>query len=286
MRMSVPSSKEVVANGTFRSRSTSGGRATWTWDETKPMATYLATLDIGDWVFDGSYTERGIRSLLAFDPAIEQAVRTRAVGIQTREVTDYWAYKLGGYPFEATGAIVDNAPELGFALETQTRPVYGIAPSKYTISHELAHQWFGDSVSVDTWRAIWLNEGFATFFEWFWSYERTGSSTTYAYAKSIYDSVSSSNSLWHREVADPGRDTMFSAAVYDRGGMTLAALRHLIGSGKFWDVMRTWATSHRYSRGTTPAFIALAEKISGRDLTHFFDAWVYSTSKPSSFDVH
>ena len=250
------------------------------------MATYLATVDIGNWTFDGSFTQRGIRSLLAFDPSIEQAVRSRRSRRPDPRHHRPLAYLLGGYPFQATGAIVDDAPELGFALETQTRPVYGVAPSKYTISHELAHQWFGDSVSADVWRAIWLNEGFATFFEWYWSYERTASSSTYAHAKAIYDGVSSSDSLWHLKVADPGRDTMFANAVYTRGGMTLAALRHLIGSTKFWQLMRTWATSHRYSTGTTPAFIALAEKISGRDLTRFFGEWVYSTSKPPSFGVH
>ncbi|MDP1165348.1 M1 family aminopeptidase, partial [Klebsiella pneumoniae] len=82
------------------------------------------------------------------------------------------------YPFEETGAIVDDMPQAGFSLETQTKPVYSAIRSESTIAHELAHQWFGDSVSVEKWNHIWLNEGFATYSQWLWS-EHKGTQTAH-----------------------------------------------------------------------------------------------------------
>ena len=138
------------------------------------------------------------------------------------------------------------------------------------MSHELAHQWFGDSVSVATWREIWLNEGFATFAASLWT-EHTGGASTYASALARYNQLPATSSFWNQSIADPQRDTMFSSAVYTRGGMTLAALRHRIGDHDFFNLLRKWTTQHRYGNATTAQFIALAEKVSGEELDAFFD---------------
>ncbi len=172
-RIRVPASRSVVANGDLVSRTRHGQTATYVWNETRPMATYLATIDVGNWTFVHSKTSTGIPNLTAYDPALKAAVAKQRVVATTNAVTAYWAKEFGPYPFTSTGAIVDNLPTVGFSLETQTRPLYGFAPDPGTLSHELAHQWFGDSVSVATWRDIWLNEGFATFAADLWA-EHTG----------------------------------------------------------------------------------------------------------------
>ena len=282
-RITVPSDRQVVANGDLVSRNTHAGATTFVYDETSPMATYLATIDIGKWKFRTGRTPGGIRELMAFDPALSTQINRRDTFGLTGRVTDYWAKTFGSYAFTSTGAIVDNVPDVGFSLETQTRPLYGFVPDPFTLSHELSHQWFGDSVSVRTWRDIWINEGFATFCMYLWG-EHTGlSGSTFAEFQALYKSVPANSSFWKQSIADPKRDTMFSSAVYYRGGMTLAALRHRIGDTKFFTLLKTWATQHRYGNATTAQFVALAEKVSGQDLGHFFHTWLWQQQKPSSF---
>ena len=282
--VTVPSNRQVVANGELRSRRKHGPTTTFVWRETKPMATYLATVDIGKWVFRTGRTPAGIPETVAYDPSLRRGVHRRHVFRLSGAITDYWARIFGRYPFTSTGAIVDNLPSVGFSLETQTRPLYGFAPDPGTMSHELAHQWFGDSVSVRSWRDIWLNEGFATFAAWLWS-EHAGHGTTYASARAVYRSYPAGSAFWKQSVADPGRDTMFSQAVYQRGGMTLAALRHRIGDADFFRLLRRWTATHRYGNVTTHQFVALAERVSGRNLAGFFRTWLRAPRKPASFDA-
>ncbi len=208
-------------------------------------------------------------------------LRRRSAGIikLTGDITDYWAKTFGKYAFSSTGAIIDNVPSIGFSLETQTRPLYGFVPDSGTASHELAHEWFGDSLSVKSWDNIWLNEGFATFASWLWS-EHSGGSSTYDRASSLFNQIPEGDSFWKQSIADPQRNTMFSSAVYSRGGMTLASLRHLIGDKDFFDLMRTWATDHRFGNVTTKQFTDLASKISGQNLDAFFKTWLWDQVKP------
>jgi len=279
-RITVPSDRKVIANGDLVSRRTHGTHATFTWNETSPMATYLATIDIGRWKFRSGRTPGGIPETMAIDPALKSSADR--IYRQTGEITDYWSKVFGRYPFSSTGAIVDNVPNVGFSLETQTRPLYGFAADGDTISHELAHQWFGDSVSVRSWRHIWLNEGFATFASWVWA-QHEGGPSTYATGRDIWKSIPADDAFWNQSIADPKRDTMFSSAVYYRGGMTLAALRHRIGTHDFFTLLRTWTATHRYGTATTGQFIALAEKVSGRQLDAFFHTWLWQKSKPATF---
>lgn len=280
--ITVPSGKQVLANGDLLSQKTKSGRTTFMWDETSPMATYLATIDIGNYTFQTGTTPGGIPETMGYDPALAADVQSGQVFEQTGAITDFWSKEFGPYAFTSTGAIVDNVPNVGFSLETQTRPLYGFAPDPGTMSHELSHQWFGDSVSVATWQNIWLNEGFATFAAWLWD-EHTGGKSTYASALADYNAIPATSKFWNQAVADPQRDTMFSSAVYDRGGMTLAALRHRIGDHDFFVLLQRWTSQHRYGNATTQQFVALAEKVSGEDLGSFFDTWLWQKSKPASF---
>ena len=287
-RVTVPEGKSVVANGQLVSQVTANGKSTFTWDEPNQMATYLATADIGNWVVKTGRTPGGIPETVAVDPTIIAGNPT-AVDFffdTTAEATDLWVKDFGPYPFDSTGAIADNATyngqALGFSLETQTRPLYSAVRSTSTIAHELAHMWFGDSVSVADWRHIWLNEGFASYAQYLWT-EHLGGASPHDQFVAEFNSRPASDPFWSTVIADPQRDTMFARAVHRRGAMTPQALRDKIGTDAFFRVLRTWTAEHRQGNGTTAQFIALSERISGQDLGNFFQVWLYTPSKPTTW---
>jgi hypothetical protein len=204
------------------------------------------------------------------------------------EIVDFLSDTFGRYPFRSSGAIVPDDPRLGFALETQTRPIY----SRYffgsqrsgdsVIVHELAHQWFGDSLALAQWKDIWLNEGFASYAEWLWS-EREGFET----AQEIFDSgaaIPADSPFWSVVIGDPGTENLFSGSVYDRGAMTLHALRLEVGDRAFFRTLRWWAALKRGENVTTDQFIGLAERVSGQDLDALFTTWLYTGEKPAGLE--
>jgi len=288
IRATVPAGKGVVANGRLVSQVTANGKSTFVWDEPEQMATYLVTACIGNWVLKTGRTPGGIPETVAVDPTII-ASRPDAVDFfynTTAEATDLWVKDFGPYPFDSTGAIADNATfngqPLGFSLETQTRPVYSAVRSTSTIAHELAHMWFGDSVSVADWHHIWLNEGFASYAQYLWT-EHLGGASPHDQFVAEFNSRPASDPFWNSQIADPQRDTMFQRAVYRRGAMTLQALRDKIGDDAFFRVLRTWTAEHFQSNATTAQFIALSERISGQELGNFFQVWLYTPTKPTTW---
>jgi hypothetical protein len=228
IRATVPAGLSVISNGQLRSQRTRNGESTFVWDEPLPMANYLVTADVGNWTIRSGRTPNGIPETVAVDPTLPAVNGKSALDFfydTTAEATDLWSQTFGPYPFDSTGAIADNAnyngQPIGFSLETQRRPLYSNVRSESTIAHELAHQWFGDSVAVKTWPNIWLNEGFATFAQYLWD-ERRGTRT--ARDDFVLDySRPGDSPFWTIKVADPQRDTMFASAVYRRGAMTLQA---------------------------------------------------------------
>jgi aminopeptidase N len=247
------------------------------WHVKNPMATYLATVNVGRFGVRSSKTASGIPNITAVDPTLP-GVSLDQFHKLNGDITEEWTKLFGPYPFSSTGGLIDNA-DVGFALETQTRPVYGAFGLQPTIvAHELAHQWFGDSVSVTRWQDIWLNEGFATYAEWLWD-EKTGGETVQRHFDEAYEV--GGGELWNVPPGNPGRKQMFGRSVYDRGGMTLVALRNRVGEDTFYKILRTWTKERAHSSGTTKQFIALANKVSGKNLDAFFDDWLYQKGRPA-----
>ena len=288
----MPDGYEVVANGFLRDRDHRRGWTTWEWNAREPMASYLATIDIGYWDVHRWRTDSGIPVYDAVDSAITGGLRQEIDSSLARqgEILDMLSDAFGPYPFSTVGAIVDNQDDLLFALETQTRPVYSklfwLDPEgnpengDSVVVHELAHQWFGDDVAVARWQDIWLNEGFATYAEWLWE-DHEGRATPQQTFQASYDEIPADDPFWAVVIGDPGVDLLFDNAVYVRGAMTLQALRNEVGHDAFWEIIRGWAATKSGGNGTTEEFIAYAEDVSGQQLDDLFETWLYTPEKPA-----
>mgnify|MGYP002620222883 CR=1 FL=1 len=280
--ITAPSDLAALSNGVLTSTEDAdrAGFTTWTWRESSPMAPYLATMVVGDYRVHES-THDGRPVILGVHASLPESVDTQLS--RTAEVVDYLQTVFGPYPFDALGGIVVNA-SIGYALETQARPVY--APSffrtgdaSWVIAHELAHQWFGDSVAIHDWREIWLNEGFATYAEWLWS-EHTASASVQETFDMWYGMFDQRSTFWEVTPGDPGKQNLFDQAVYIRGAMTLHALRRTVGDDAFFRILPEWASRKQDSTATTAEFIALAEEISGQELDQLFQDWLYTPRRP------
>ncbi|SDT70932.1 M1 family metallopeptidase [Actinoplanes derwentensis] len=279
LAMSVPEGVEVLSNGVPGEHRTSGGRTIWHWSEDSPMASYLSTVVIGQYrITSGAHQGRPMVTAIPESlPADGDAARSLA---RTGEVTDFLETQFGPYPFSANGGVVVDDDQIRYALETQSRPVYGNTffvggENTQVVAHELAHQWFGDSVALTRWQDIWLNEGFATYAEWLWS-EHSGDET----AQELFDEQYRAFN-WSETPGDPTPQRLFGNAVYQRGGMTVHALRKTIGDKAFFTLVKDWTAQHRNGNVTTAQFITAASAAAGKPLDSFFEAWLNGTTKPT-----
>jgi hypothetical protein len=254
------------------------------------MASYLATVDVGHWNIDDRTTASGIRIIDAVDPQVA-AIANPSLAKQ-EEMLGFLESQVGDYPFATAGGIVDDHPGIDFALETQTRPVYSkvffedaspgpLNGGDLVVVHELAHQWFGDSVSLNRWKDIWLNEGFATYVEWLWMEHAGMANAPAVMADATYDLFVDLPFLWQLRIGDPGPAHLFDFQVYYRGAMTLQALRRRVGDVKFFTILKTWTADNQGRHGTTAKFIALSEQVTGRQLDDLFQNWLYSSKRPA-----
>ena len=274
--VTVPEGSTALANGRLVRRPvTRHGRTTWRWVEDSPMSPYLATATNGP--FDTDFTGRvdGIPIYNAVDPDLPTAQVAKDRIATTDDVITFFSDLYGRYPFSSVGNVVDQAPEVGYALESQTKAMYSNTPSQNTFVHEMAHQWFGNAVTPVEWVDIWLNEGFATWSQWIWN-ERNGGSPAQQQFDTNYAQPDTNAAFWDPPPGKPGSAAaIFDGTIYTRGAMTLQALRQKIGDDDFFEILRRWYAENKYGNVTTADFIALSEDVSGRQLDQFFQVWLY-----------
>ena len=283
-QVTVPRGTTAVANG-LPARRPIHRRATTTWFWRAPdlQASYLSTVSVGDFDLRRSYRNRsGVPILNAVDADLtpENLATTNESLAQQPRMIEFFESRFGPYPFVAFGAIVDD-DDVGYALETQTRPVYSQVARESTVAHELAHQWLGNSVSPQRWQDIWLNEGFATYAEWLWSEHDGGPTAADQFAEVM--AIPADDEFWEVVVADPGPTNLFAGAVYDRGAATLHALRMRLGDDAFFAGVRAWLQRYEDSSATTEELVEVYEDVSGEDLEAFFDDWLREPVRPTSW---
>lgn len=277
----------VLAHGTMTGRRSRASTTTWVFEERHPTSPYLATVQIGRYeeilLADGPVPQR-----VVLPPVLRQAARARLA--HHGEIMALFTELFGPYPFDAYTLIV-TADELEIPLEAQGLSIFGVnhlAASdgdERLIPHELAHQWFGNSVSVASWQHLWLSEGFACYAEWLWS-QASGGPSADALART-----------WHARLqrrpqdlvlADPGLANIFDDRVYKRGALTLHSLRGALGDGVFFAMVRSWTLRNADGVVTTADFrVHVAEHAAasgGLELADhvsaLLDAWLTAPGLP------
>ncbi len=273
LSMTVDLAYTVLASGTRVSRSSRAGKTTWIYEQTVPTPSYLMTVQIGRYV-EETMPLNGPTGRLIYPRGLADRVHAD-FGDLERMVTLFVAC-FGPYPLDEY-AVVVTPDDLEIPLEAQGIGVFGAnhidgnGTLERLVAHELAHQWFGNSVGVKRWQDIWLNEGFACYAEWLWS-EHTGGPTADEKARSHHARLSSLPQ--DLVLSDPGPDDMFDDRVYKRGALTLHALRLTVGDDRFFAVLRTWSKTFRAVTATTGDFVALAEEVALVPLAHLFHIWL------------
>jgi aminopeptidase N len=286
--VTVPEPYTVVANGALVAETElpgSGGgppRRTFTWENDDPTASYLVLIHAAELDIQKETGPGGITLIEAFPPDFSnQEARYFA---QVPEMIATFEEYFGPYPFSSLGSTVFADSAFDAALETQGMVGYDrSAVSERTVAHEVAHQWFGNSVSPARWQDIWLNEGLARYAEVLWFEAAHGRQAANAHLNRQMSSLATVTRTPNGAgvlIGDPGPDHLFSEVVYAGGALLLDDLRHRIGDDTFFQLLREWAARYRYGTATTDDFIALAEEVSGEDLDAFFADWLATPWTP------
>ncbi|WP_435284434.1 M1 family metallopeptidase [Streptomyces koelreuteriae] len=280
--VTTPSAYAVVAGGRLLTRTTKASTTTWVYEQAAPTSSYLVGLSIGKY-----------QTVLLGDPGpggvpqhghIPAHLLPRFARDFARQpaMMELFQELFGPYPFDEY-AVVVTEEELDVPVEAQGLSLFGSnhvdgeRGSERLIAHELAHQWFGNSVSIADWRQIWLNEGFAKYAEWLWS-ERSGGRSTQQLAAAAHRLLFSLPQ--DLRLADPGRKSMFDDRLYQRGGLVLHAVRCALGDDAFFRMLRGWAGQHRGGAVTTANFTAHVGRFTDEPLDALFDRWLYGTTLP------
>ncbi|MFJ3382702.1 MULTISPECIES: M1 family metallopeptidase [unclassified Curtobacterium] len=254
---------DVLANGELLGDERAGRGTRWTYATTDPMATYLATVQIGRY---RTHALRGAPVPVTIHHPADLGAAVKTDFGQVPEMIALYADRFGPYPFPTYGVVVTD-DELEIPLEAHGLAVFGRNHvdgehgTDRLIAHELAHQWFGNSVTLGRWRDIWLHEGFACYAEWLWSEHRGGDSAD-VLAEQHRDGLLGAPA--DLVVGDPGAKDMFDDRVYKRGALALHALRRTIGDAAFFDGLRTITERHRHGTVEPADVVAAFATTSGR----------------------
>jgi len=274
-----------VSNGTLESVIDNGnGTKTYHWKERYAIAAYLISLAITNYTQYNTYYHYAQNDSMVITHFIypEDFNSVKNALDETDDMIEVFANRYDEYPFiqEKYGHAEFN---WGGAMEHQTcTSISHYSMNSGTISHELAHQWYGDMITCKDWHHIWLNEGFATYSEAVYVEAKNGKA---AYDSEIASDMSSAKqaqgTIWVQNVLDENQIFNYARS-YAKGACVLHMLRGIVGDSTFFHIMRAYsdAPNLKYGVATTEDFQAVAESVYGQDLNYFFQEWIYGEKYP------
>jgi len=280
----VPQALYAASNGVLVGTAPAGGgRTRWHWREDHPIATYLICMTISDYAVMRADAD-GIPLLYLTYP--EDTTKAKADFARVPEMMRFLATTFEPYPFDKYGmAAVEPFYNIG-AMEHQTMTTInrvwlrGDGYWEPGILHELAHMWFGDSVTPYDWSDIWLNEGFARYCEALWLEDTEGTAGRTNLLAVIASAYFGEFSAAKYPISDPPRAYLFGSTIYDKGAWVLHMLRRQVGDAAFLDILRRHLAENRYGNASIGGFRVTAEAVSGQDLAWFFDQWLDDVGYP------
>ncbi|BBY45413.1 M1 family metallopeptidase [Mycolicibacterium celeriflavum] len=281
IQITTESPYRAIANGELMSRRARAGMTTWTYELPEPTSTYLVTVQIGMYE-----RHRMAENGVPIDAVLPDRLRRDFEHDFARQpqMMKLFVKLFGAYPLSEGYTVVVTDDDLEIPLEAQGISIFGAnhcdggRGAERLIAHELAHQWFGNSVTAKRWRHIWLHEGFACYAEWLWS-ENSGGRSAEDWAHHYHQRLA--HSPQDLVLADPGPRDMFDDRVYKRGALTLHVLRRHLGDDNFFALLQDWTARYRHSTVVTDDFTALASHYASESLRPLWDCWLYSTDLPA-----
>lgn len=295
--ITAPASDEVVANGRLDHVTTSGTHRLWTYTESVPIPPYCMIIGVGQFArFEP--TERTATPLSYYVPHVDAPLAMKGFAPSIPSVA-YFSETIAPYPYEKLALIVgatrfggmENSSAIVFTSTLFTprsspkmSKTFGIPISTTdVIAHEIAHQWFGDSVTESTWSDLWLSEGFATYFAGLFLQRYESEEAFQAYMKDAAERAFSYEKTTRTPIFD--RDTedlmkLLNANNYQKGAWVLHMLRSRLGDDAFFRGLRAYYHAHANANASTEDLRAALEKSSRTDLRAFFARWVYDSGHP------
>src|SRR5215212_6189826 len=291
-------SQEVVANGRLdHVETTASGERTWTYSEGVPIPPYCMIVGVGQFA-KVEPAQRALTPLWYYVPLSERELAQKGFSPAIPSL-EFFTDKVAPYPYEKLALIVgatrfggmENSSAIVFTSTIFSRnspagmsKAFGVPFNNITlIAHEIAHQWFGDSVTESTWSDVWLSEGFATYFAGLFVQRYEGEEAFQRYMRNAAASVFEYEKKKRAPIFD--RDTeslmeLLNANSYQKGAWVLHMLRSNLGDDVFFRGIRAYYESHKNSVASTEDLRAALEKASGKDLRTFFARWVYDSGHP------
>lgn len=275
---------KAISNGTLQEVIDNGdGTSTYKWKVSYPIAQYLLSLAATDYIeYTNYYNYSSTDSMPVNHFIYPETFNTNLKNLldKTPQMIEVFKQHFGEYPF-ITEKYGHAQFGWGGGMEHQTCSSMG-AFGEGIISHELAHQWYGDAITCKDWHNIWLNEGFATYAEGVWIEAIQGKAAYNNYiANEMNSAKNASGSVWVQDISSVNNIFNY-ARTYAKGAVILHMLRGVVGDSTFYNILRTYTYHPTVSYGVavTEDFQAIAESVSGMDLDYFFQQWIYGENYP------